>query len=247
VRDLERGTSSISQILNYLVFNIVPTFAEFILVAFILLGQYDSKFAIITFTTVAIYITFTFMVTEWRMHFRHKMNALDSESNGQAVDSLINYETVKYFNNEVFEVNRYDKTLSEWENAAVKSQTSMSILNFGQGAIIAVGLTFIMFYAGQGVIDGNMTLGDLVLINTMMLQLFMPLSFLGIIYRMLKHTLADMDMVFKLLDEDREVKDVENAKPLKHSQGEIRFENVNFSYQEERKILHDISVQGNQR
>jgi len=181
------------------------------------------------------------MVTEWRMHFRHKMNALDSESNGQAVDSLINYETVKYFNNEVFEVNRYDKTLSEWENAAVKSQTSMSILNFGQGAIIAVGLTFIMFYAGQGVIDGNMTLGDLVLINTMMLQLFMPLSFLGIIYRMLKHTLADMDMVFKLLDEDREVKDVENAKPLKHSQGEIRFENVNFSYQEERKILHDIS------
>ncbi|MDH5370330.1 MAG: ABC transporter transmembrane domain-containing protein, partial [Gammaproteobacteria bacterium] len=126
VRDLERGTGSISQILNYLVFNIVPTFAEFILVAFILLGQYEAKFALITFSTVAIYIIFTLLVTEWRMHYRHKMNALDSKSNGQAVDSLINYETVKYFNNELFEVQRYDSTLSEWENAAVKSQTSMS-------------------------------------------------------------------------------------------------------------------------
>jgi len=241
VRDLERGTSSISQILNYLVFNIVPTFAEFILVAFILLGRYEAKFAIITFTTVFIYITFTLLVTEWRMHFRHKMNALDSESNGQAVDSLINYETVKYFNNEAFEIQRYDSTLSSWENAAVKSQTSMSILNFGQGAIIAVGLTFIMIYAGQGVIDGKMSLGDLVLINTMMLQLFMPLSFLGIIYRMLKHTLADMDMVFKLLDEDLEIKDNKNAQELKHEKGEIRFEHVDFSYAEERKILHDIS------
>ena len=241
VRDLERGTSSISQILNYLVFNIVPTFAEFILVAFILLGRYEAKFAIVTFTTVFIYITFTLLVTEWRMHFRHKMNALDSESNGQAVDSLINYETVKYFNNEAFEIHRYDSTLSAWENAAVKSQTSMSILNFGQGAIIAVGLTFIMIYAGQGVIDGKMSLGDLVLINTMMLQLFMPLSFLGIIYRMLKHTLADMDMVFKLLDEDLEIKDNKNAQELKHEKGEIRFEHVDFSYTEERKILHDIS------
>ena len=241
VRDLERGTSSISQILNYLVFNIVPTFAEFILVAFILLGRYEAKFAIVTFTTVFIYITFTLLVTEWRMHFRHKMNALDSESNGQAVDSLINYETVKYFNNEAFEIHRYDSTLSAWENAAVKSQTSMSILNFGQGAIIAVGLTFIMIYAGMGVVEEKMTLGDLVLINTMMLQLFMPLSFLGIIYRMLKHTLADMDMVFKLLDEDLEIKDNKNAQVLKHEKGEIRFEHVDFSYTEERKILHDIS------
>ena len=241
VRDLERGTSSISQILNYLVFNIVPTFAEFILVAFILLGNYESKFALITFTTVTIYIGFTLMVTEWRMHFRHKMNSLDSESNGQAVDSLINYETVKYFNNENFEVNRFDTTLSSWENAAVKSQTSMSILNFGQGAIIALGLTFIMVYAGQGVIDGTMTLGDLVLINTMMLQLFMPLSFLGIIYRMLKHSLADMDMVFKLLDEKHEIEDVAGAKDLIHQQGEIKFENVNFSYQDDRQILKNIS------
>lgn len=241
VRDLERGTSSISQIMNYLVFNIVPTFAEFILVAFILLGNYEAKFALVTFTTVAIYIGFTLMVTEWRMHYRHKMNSLDSESNGQAVDSLINYETVKYFNNEDFEVNRFNTTLTSWENAAVKSQTSMSILNFGQGAIIALGLTFIMVYAGQGVVEGNMTLGDLVLINTMMLQLFMPLSFLGIIYRMLKHSLADMDMVFKLLDEKHEIEDVPNAKDLIHQQGEIQFENVCFSYQDDREILHNIS------
>jgi len=241
VRDLERGTNSISQILNYLVFNIVPTFAEFILVAFILLGRYEVKFAFITFVTVFIYIGFTLMVTEWRMHFRHKMNALDSESNGQAVDSLINYETVKYFNNENFEVNRYDATLSSWEDAAVTSQTSMSILNFGQGAIIAVGLTLIMLNAGQGVVDGKMSLGDLVLVNTMMLQLFIPLGFLGIIYRMLKHSLADMDMVFKLLDEDLEIKDAKDAKVLKHINGEIRFDHVNFSYQEDRKILHDIS------
>ncbi len=241
VRDLERGTNSISQILNYMVFNIVPTFAEFILVAFILLGRYEAKFTLITFSTVAIYITFTLVVTEWRMHYRHKMNELDSTANGQAVDSLINFETVKYFNNDNFELQRYDSTLSEWENSAVKSQTSMSILNFGQGAIIAVGLTFIMIYAGQGVIEGRMTLGDLVLINTMMLQLFMPLSFLGIIYRMLKYTLADMDMVFKLLDKEYEIKDEENAKDLEHEQGEICFEHVDFSYNEDRKILRDIS------
>lgn len=241
VRDLERGTNSISQILNYLVFNIIPTMAEFALVAFILLGRYEAKFAIVTFITVFIYIGFTLMVTEWRMHFRHKMNALDSESNGQAVDSLINYETVKYFNNENYEVNRYDSTLNGWEDAAVKSQTSMSLLNFGQGAIIAVGLTFIMIYAGQGVVEGTMSIGDLVLVNTMMLQLFMPLGFLGIIYRMLKHTLADMNMVFRLLDEKYEVSDKPDAKELVDRKGEIRFENVNFSYQTERQILHNIS------
>lgn len=241
VRDLERGTSSISQILNYMVFNIVPTFAEFILVAFILLGRYEVKFAIVTFLTVTIYIVFTLLVTEWRMHYRHKMNELDSKSNGQAVDSLINYETVKYFNNENFEVHRYDSTLTDWENSAVLSQTSMSILNFGQGGIIAIGLTFIMIYAGQGVVDGTMTLGDLVLVNTMMLQLFIPLGFLGIIYRMLKYTLADMDMVFNLLDEKPEIKNSKDAKALQHENGEIRFEHVDFSYQEDRKILHDIS------
>ena len=242
-RDLERGTLSISSILNYLVFNIIPTAAEFILVAIILLGKYEWHFALVTFATVAVYITFTLAVTEWRMHFRHTMNKLDSEANGQAVDSLLNYETVKYFNNEAFELKRYDNTLAQWEEAAVKSQTSMSILNFGQGGIIAIGLTLMMIYAGNGVIAGTMSLGDLVLVNTLMLQLFMPLNFLGIIYRMLKHTLADMDLVLKLLDRKIEVEDRPNAKPLTIHQPTVRFENVSFAYQAERPILHDVSFE----
>ncbi len=240
-RDLERGTLSISSILNYMVFNILPTGAEFILVAMILLSRYEWHFTAVTFATVAIYIGFTLAVTEWRMHFRHTMNALDSQANGQAVDGLLNYETVKYFNSEAHELQRYDQTLSKWEEAAVKSQTSMSLLNFGQGAIIALGLTLMMIYAGRGVVDGSMTLGDLVLVNTMMLQLFMPLSFLGIIYRMLKHTLADMDRVWTLLDQKTEISDKPGAPDLQVSQGEVRFEHVDFSYNEDRQILRDVS------
>ena len=242
-RDLERGTLSVSSILNYLVFNILPTAAEFLLVAAILLGQYEWHFALVTFATVTVYIAFTLAVTEWRMHFRHTMNKLDSEANGQAVDSLLNYETVKYFNNEALELNRYDKTLSQWEEAAVKSQTSMALLNFGQGGIIAIGLTLIMIYAGNGVVAGTMSLGDLVLVNTLMLQLFMPLNFLGIIYRMLKHTLADMDLVLKLLDRQVEVADSPAAVPLEIIEPTVRFEHVNFAYQEERPILHDVSFE----
>lgn len=240
-RDLDRGTSSISSILNYLVFNIVPTAAEFTLVAAILLSQYEVKFAVIVFGTVAIYIAFTLMITNWRMNYRHEMNALDSKANGQAVDSLLNYETVKYFNNEQHELRRYDKTLNKWEELAVKSQTSMSMLNFGQGGIIAIGLTIIMIYAGQGVMQGSMSLGDLVLVNTMMLQLFMPLNFLGIIYRMLRHTLADMEMVINLLDLEPEIKDKANAKPLAVTKGEVHFENVSFSYNDDRDILNNIT------
>jgi len=242
-RDLERGTLSVSSILNYLVFNILPTAAEFLLVAIILLGRYEWHFALVTFATVAVYISFTLAVTEWRMHFRHTMNKLDSEANGHAVDSLLNYETVKYFNNEALELNRYDKTLSQWEEAAVKSQTSMALLNFGQGGIIAIGLTLMMVYAGNGVVAGTMSLGDLVLVNTLMLQLFMPLNFLGIIYRMLKHTLADMDLVLKLLDRQVEVADSPAAVPLVIKQPTVRFEHVSFAYQEERPILHDVSFE----
>lgn len=242
-RDLERGTLSVSSILNYLVFNIFPTAAEFILVAIILLGRYEWHFALVTFATVAVYIAFTLAVTEWRMHFRHTMNKLDSEASGQAVDSLLNYETVKYFNNEAFELKRYDNTLSQWEEAAVKSHTSMALLNVGQGGIIAVGLTLMMIYAGNGVVAGTMSLGDLVLVNTLMLQLFMPLNFLGIIYRMLKHTLADMDLVLKLLDRQVEVQDNPAAVPLVIRQPTVRFEHVSFAYQEDRPILHDVSFE----
>ncbi|MFO8023652.1 ABCB family ABC transporter ATP-binding protein/permease [Thiohalophilus sp.] len=240
-RDLERGAQSVSSIMNYMVFNILPTIAEFLLVAVILLSQYEPRFTIVTFLTVAVYIVYTMLVSEWRMHYRHRMNALDSQANGQAVDSLLNYETVKYFNNEQFELHRYHDTLDEWEKAAVKSQTSMSLLNFGQGAIIAVGLTFIMIYAGHGVVNGEMSLGDLVLVNTLMLQMFMPLSFLGIIYRMLKYTLADMDLVIKLLNREQEIRDAPDAVPLQVRHGEVRFENVAFAYSSDRPILREVS------
>ena len=240
-RDLERGAQSISSILNYLVFNIVPTAAEFLLVAAILLSQYNSLFAGIIFASVAIYIGFTLMVTEWRMHFRHEMNALDSTANGRAMDSLMNYETVKYFNNDAHEIERYRDTMQSWEEAAVKSQNTMSMLNFGQAAIIALGVTGIMIMAARGVIDGELTLGDLVLINTMMLQLFLPLNFLGIIYRSLKYALADMDMVIKLLERPVEILDRADAKPLEISRASVEFRNVGFHYNPDRPILEDVS------
>ena len=242
-RDLDRGTRSVSTILNYMVFNILPTLAEFTMIAVILLLNYDVKFALISFVTVAIYVWFTFAVSTWRMQFRHAMNALDSRANNEAVDSLINYETVKYFGNEVFESRRYDDTLGQWEDAAVKSQTSMSALNFGQGAIIAVGVTLIMFYASQGVVEGTLTLGDLVLVNAFLLQLFIPLGFLGIVYRQMKYSFADMDMVFKLLSKEPEIQDKAGAVALAVGNGGVRFERVNFSYQPDRQILFGVDFE----
>ncbi len=241
-RDMERGAQSISSILNYLVFNIVPTAAEFLLVALILLSQYDSLFAGIIFFTVLIYIGFTLMVTEWRMHFRHEMNTLDSTANGRAMDSLMNYETVKYFNNDEHEIGRYRDTMGLWEEAAVKSQNTMSILNFGQAAIIAIGVTGIMILAARGVVDGGLSFGDLVLINTMMLQLFLPLSFLGIIYRSLKYALADMDMVIKLLQRPIEITDRDGATALVVERASVEFQNVGFHYNQDRRILEDVSI-----
>ena len=243
IRDLERGTNSLSSILNYLVFNIVPTAAEFVLVAAILLGQYEAKFAIVTFITVVIYIIFTLSVTEWRMHYRLQMNSLESEANTYAVDGMLNYETVKYFNNEDYELSRYDQTLKSWEDSAVKSQNSMSLLNFGQGAVIAVGVTFMMVYAAQGVVGGSMTLGDLVLVNTMMLQLFLPLNFLGVIYRALKYSLADMDMMMRLLDTPQEISDKDRARPLIVSDAHVRVEHLSFSYNADRQVLNDVSFE----
>ena len=240
-RDMERGAQSISSILNYLVFNIVPTMAEFLLVALILFSQYDSLFAGIIFFTVIFYIGFTLMVTEWRMHYRHEMNALDSTANGRAMDSLMNYETVKYFNNDRHEISRYSNTMQQWEEAAVKSQNTMSMLNFGQAAIIAIGVTGIMLLAAQGVVSEELTLGDLVLINTMMLQLFLPLNFLGIIYRSLKYALADMDMVIKLLKHPIEITDREHADRLVVDRASVEFRNVGFHYNEDRRILEDVS------
>ncbi|MGB5831802.1 MAG: ABC transporter ATP-binding protein/permease, partial [Thiohalocapsa sp.] len=240
-RDLERGTRSVSTILNYMVFSVIPVVVEFTLVAVILLTKYELVFSLVTFGTVAIYVGFTFAITEWRMDYRRQMNVLDSSANSQAFDSLLNYETVKYFGNERMEVDRYDSTLTEWEEVAVKSQSSMSLLNFGQGSIIALGVTLIMFYAAQGVVSGSMSIGDLVLVNAFMLQLFIPLGFLGIVYRQIKYALADMDLVFKLLEREPEIEDAPGAPALVLKQGAVRFEQVGFHYQPERSILHDVS------
>jgi ATP-binding cassette subfamily B protein len=239
-RDLDRGARSVSTILNYLVFSVLPILVEFSLIAAILVTKYAPVFALVTFGTVAVYVAFTFAITEWRMDFRHQMNRLDSAANTQAIDSLINYETVKYFNNERLERERYDRTLQEWEEYAVKSQSSMSLLNFGQGAIIAVGVTGIMFFAADGVVSGSMSIGDLVLVNAFLLQLFIPLNFLGIVYRQIKYSLADMDLVFRLLERRPEITDAPDARPLVLRAGEVRFEHVRFAYQPERPILDDV-------
>ncbi|WP_295456702.1 ABC transporter ATP-binding protein/permease [uncultured Thiodictyon sp.] len=239
-RDLERGTRSVSTIINYMVFSVLPVLVEFALVAVILFGRYDPVFAFVTFGTVAVYVAFTFAITEWRMDYRHDMNRLDSGGNAQAVDSLINYETVKYFGNERLEIDRYDATLAAWEEMAVKSQSSMSVLNFGQGAIIALGVTALMVFAARGVVAGAMTVGDLVLVNGLLLQLFIPLGFLGVVYRQIKYALADMDLVFKLLERKPEIADRPGARPLAAGAGGIRFERVDFHYQPERPILSDL-------
>lgn len=239
-RDIERGTRAVSSMLNYLVFSILPTLVEISLIAGILLYQYDIWFAIITAVSVAAYMLFTFRITEWRMKYRVKMNTADSQANTQAVDSLINYETVKYFGNEAHEMQRYTRTVNEWEEAAVKSQTTLASLNFGQAAIITAAVTAIMFLASQGVVDGSMSLGDLVLVNAFLIQLFIPLGFLGIVYSQLKHALSDMELMFKIIDEKPDIEDREGAKALDVGNGELRFEHVGFHYVPEREILHDI-------
>jgi len=239
-RDIERGSRSIGSLMNYLVFSMIPIFIEFSLIAIILLSQYTWIFAVTIFATAFVYIIFTLLMSDWRMDYRHKMNRLDSEANTIAFDSLINYETVKYFNNEVLEIKRYDDLMDDWEDVAVKSQTTMSMLNFGQGMIIALGVTLIMFLGVSGVSNGTISIGGLVMVNALMLQLFIPLNSLGIIYRQIKYTLADMDLVFKLLKKEPEIQDEDNATDLKIDKGEVRFEGVDFSYQKERAILHDV-------
>jgi ABC-type transport system involved in Fe-S cluster assembly fused permease/ATPase subunit len=240
-RDLERGTRGVSSLLNYLAFSILPTLVEISLIAGILLTKYSIWFTVVTVIAVITYIGFTFFITEWRMRYRVRMNTKDSEANTYAVDSLLNYETVKYFGNEQFEMRRYNNALEEWEDAAVKSQTSLSALNVGQAAIIAIAVTIIMILASQGVVDGSMTLGDLVLVNAFLLQLFIPLNFLGIVYSQFKHALSDMDLMFRIMDEPVEIKDAEDAVPLEVGDGEVRFEHVSFAYHADRPILQDVN------
>jgi len=242
-RDMDRGTRSVSSMLNYMVFSMLPIIVEVFLIAAILLGKYSIWFTVITFTTVTIYIFFTFRITAWRMKYRAIMNTNDSEANTQAVDSLINYETVKYFGNEKYELDRYDAKLEHWEEAAIKSQTSLSVLNVGQGTIIAIGVTLIMILASQGVVAGTLTMGDLVLVNAFLLQLFIPLNFLGVVYSQLQHALSDMELMFDLLDEKPEITDTPDAKPLDISEGSVRFEHVSFGYDTDRQILFDIDFE----
>jgi ABC-type transport system involved in Fe-S cluster assembly fused permease/ATPase subunit len=240
-RDIERGTSSVSSLLNYMVFNLLPTLVEILMIAGILLARYDLWFTVITLVAVVVYIAFTVKITEWRMKYRVTMNALDSKAGSQAIDSLLNYETVKYFGNEAYELERYDESLRGWEAAAVKSQTSLSVLNFGQAAIIGVGVTLIMILAARGVVAGTMTLGDLVLVNAFLLQLFIPLNFLGVVYSQLKHALTDMQLLFGVLEREPEITDRPGARTLSVGDAEVRFEHVSFAYEHERTILHDVS------
>ena len=242
IRDLERGTQSLSSLINYMVFIILPTIIEVLLVGAILILTYNINFALITFSTIVVYIIFTLKVTNWRMNFRHDMNRFDSESNSIAVDSLLNYETVKYFNNEKLEITRFSNILFKWENSAMQSIKTMSLLNFGQALIITIGVTLIMIEASSGVIDSTLTLGDLVLVNALMLQLFAPLNTLGIVYRQIIYALADMDMLVKLLEKDIEITDDKNAKDLIVTAGDIKFNKVSFSYNNNRKILKSVSL-----
>ncbi len=242
-RDMERGSRAIHSLLNYFIYNILPTLVEISLVIMLLAAKFDGWFAGITLAALVSYIAYTVTVTEWRTHFRRAMNEQDSKANTRAVDALINYETVKYFNNERFEESRYDENLQRLEKASIKSQTSLSVLNLGQSLIIAVTVTLLVWRATVGVVDGMLTLGDLVLINALMIQLYIPLNFLGVIYREIKQCNVDMEKMFALLGQHREIADAPEARPLHVPHGSVRFDRVSFAYNADRPILHDVSFE----
>jgi ABC-type transport system involved in Fe-S cluster assembly fused permease/ATPase subunit len=240
-RDIERGTRGISTLLSYMLFSIIPVIIEFGLVAAVLLAKFDWRFMAITAVAVVVYLIFTITVTEWRMEIRRRANELDSKANTRAVDSLLNYETVKYFNNEDFEARRYDENLQKFEAADVRNEISLGALNIGQSLVIAVAVTLLMILAAQGVVDQKLTMGDLVLVNGLLIQLYIPLNFLGMVYREIKQALTDMDKMFRLLSENREVEDRPGAIPLQTERPTVHFENVDFSYEPRRQILHNVS------
>ena len=240
-RAIERGTKGIEFLLSFMLFNVLPTLLEIVMVCFILWGLYGIWFALVTFLTMGTYITWTLVITEWRIKYRRIMNETDSEANTKAIDSLLNFETVKYFGNEDHEADRFDSSLRNYEAAAVKSKTTLSFLNIGQGAIIATGVTIVMVMAGMGVVGGIMTIGDFVLVNAYLVQLFLPLNFLGFVYREIKRSLTDMETMFELMQENAEVKDIPGAKALALGGGEVVFEDVSFSYDSRRSVLDDVS------
>jgi ATP-binding cassette, subfamily B, heavy metal transporter len=242
-RDIERGSRSIQSLLNYLIYNILPTLVEIGLVIVLLSAKFDGWFAAITFSALVLYIAFTVTVTEWRTGFRRAMNEQDSKANTKALDALLNYETVKYFSNEPFEQARYDDNLHRLEKASVKSQTSLSVLNLGQSLIIATAVTLLVWRATVGVVAGTMTLGDLVLVNALMIQLYIPLNFLGVIYREIKQSMIDMEKMFALLGQNREIADKPGAPPLVARGGTVHFDDVRFGYDPDREILHGVSFE----
>ena len=242
-RDIERGSRSIQSLLNYTIYNILPTLVEIGMVIVLLSAKFDGWFAVITFGALVIYIGFTVTVTEWRTVFRRAMNEQDSKANTKAVDALLNYETVKYFSNEGFEQARYDDNLQRLEKASIKSQTSLSMLNLGQSLIIATTVTLLVWRATVGVVAGTMTLGDLVLVNALMIQLYIPLNFLGVIYREIKQSMIDMEKMFALLGQNREIADAPGALPLVARGGAVRFVDVRFGYDADREILHGVSFE----
>ena len=246
-RDIERGTRGIQSLISYSLYSIIPTLIELLMVLGYFFFVYNIWFVVVTLIALTLYIVFTIVVTEWRTNFRRQMNELDSKANQRAVDSLINYETVKYFSNEQFEAIRYDENLKKYAQAAIKSQKSLAILNFGQQTIIGIGLICILGLSSSGVLSGSMTIGDLVLVNVLMIQLYIPLNFLGVLYREMKQSLADIDRMFSLLDVPQEIADKPNALPLSIKSlslgPHVIFNDVSFSYESNRQILHDVSFE----
>ncbi len=242
-RDIERGTRAVHSLISYSLYSIVPTIIEVGMVLTLLAVKFDALFAWITAAALLVYIGFTVSVTEWRTKFRRQMNEMDAVAHTRAVDSLLNYETVKYFNNEDFEARRYDQSLEKLRRAALKSQTTLSLLNTGQQLVIASALVAMLWRATQGVVDGRLTLGDLVMINAFMIQLYIPLNFLGVLYREIKQNLTDLDKMFTLLERHREVDDQPGAAALQVRAGVVRFEHVSFAYEPARPILHDLSFE----
>jgi ATP-binding cassette subfamily B protein len=239
-REIDHGIRGISSLISFTLYSILPTLVELSLVLGYLLLNYEVWFSVIVAVSLVVYVAFTFTVTNWRTRFRREMNELDAKASSRAVDSLLNFETVKYFNNEEYEARRYDGTLAQQERAAILSQQSLNVLNAGQAAIIAVGLTLMLWRAAVGVGNGTLTIGDLVLVNAFMLQLYVPLNFLGVIYREIKQALADMDRMFRLMQVEREIADRPDAKPLVVRGGEVRFEHVDFAYDPRRQVLFDV-------
>lgn len=242
-RDIERGSRSISSLISYTLYSILPTLVEVSLVLTILFVKYDGGFAVITLLSLSAYVVFTVKISNWRIGLRRRVNEADSAANTVAIDSLLNYETVKYFNNEDFETRRYDEQMRKWEDAATQSQISLSWLNLGQQIIISLGVTAMMWRAASGVAEGRMTIGDLVLVNAFLIQLYMPLSFLGVVYREIRQSLTDIERMFDLRSEHREITDIPNATTLLAKDLSIRFESVSFSYDRNRQILFDITFE----